>query len=164
MNIIAIDPGYERLGIAVIEKKNKNSKEVLVYSECFKTPKDIPHEQRLCNLGKRIREIIKIYHPTHLAIEDLYINTNQKTAMLVAEAKGVIMYEASLAHIPTTHFSPPQIKLAVCGNGKADKTAIIKMVPLLITIAKTITYDDEFDAVAVGLTFFAHFRDFPLGD
>lgn len=158
MNIIAIDPGYERLGIAVIEKKDKSSKEILLHSECFKTSKDLPHEQRLFALGKRVREIIDLYHPTHLAIEDLYLNTNQKTAMLVAEAKGVIMYEASLAKIPITHFSPPQIKLAVCGNGKADKTAIIKMVPLLVQVEKTIVYDDEFDAIAVGLTFFAHNR------
>lgn len=156
MIVVSIDPGYERLGIAVLEKQ-QGKKEALLYSTCFQTPK-IENEKRLKMLGEKLIEVIQEYKPTHLAIEDLFLASNQKTAMFVAEAKGVILYIAATFNLKISHYSPPQIKLAVCGNGKADKKAIIKMVPLLIHIDKEIKMDDEYDAIAVGLTFFALFR------
>lgn len=157
MRVIAIDPGYERLGIAVLEKEN-TGKEKLIFSECFKTSKDLYHHQRLNLIGQKIKEVIKDYYPEYLAIESLFLNTNQKTAMLVSEARGVILYEASLNKISCNEFSPPQIKLAVTGNGRADKTAIKKMILMILGIKKDIKYDDEYDAIAVGITFFANKR------
>ena len=157
MRVLSIDPGYERLGIAVIEK-GVGQKERLLYSTCFQTPK-IEGSLRLKMLGDKIKEVIEEYVPTHLAIEDLFLASNQKTAMFVSEAKGVTLYIAATYNLTISHFSPPQIKLAVCGDGKADKKAIIKMIPLLIKIEKEIAFDDEYDAIAVGLTFFAFFKE-----
>ena len=157
MRIISIDPGYERLGIAVLERE-KGGKEKLIFSECFKTSKNCPHEERLFFIGEEISKVIEKYKPSSLAIENLFINTNQKTAMRVAETRGVILYEAKKHKLDVKEFTPPQIKLAVCGNGHADKKSIIKMVPLLIKITEKIEYDDEYDAIAVGLTFFAIVR------
>ncbi len=157
MIIISIDPGYERLGIAVIEKEDRQ-KESLLYSECFQTSKDLDHYDRLVLIGNKVREIITKYKPTFLAIEKLFLSTNHKTAMFVSEACGVILYESRLQGLLVESFSPPQIKLAVCGNGKADKKSIMKMIPLLISLHTNIKYDDEYDAIAVGLTFFAHKR------
>lgn len=158
MKIISIDPGYEKLGIAIIEKEKGNKerqKEKLLFSECFRTDKKLAHEERLFLIGIEVEKIIKKYEPEALAIENLFINTNQKTAMRVSETRGVILYVARKYGLVVAEFSPPQIKLAVSGNGHSDKKSMMKMIPMLINIEKTIKEDDEYDALAVGLTYFA---------
>jgi len=157
MRIISIDPGYERLGIAIVDKE-QNQKEILVHSECFKTSKKDPHGLRLAHIGIRMQELIKEYTPEALAIESLFFTNNQKTVIQVAEARGVILSECVRAGMEVFEYSPPQIKLAVTGYGKSDKNAIIKMIPLIIKVNKEIKHDDEFDAIAIGLTFFAHHK------
>ena len=150
MRVLSIDPGYERLGIAVLEKED-SKKEFLVFSECFKTSSKEEHSFRLAKIQKRIGEIIKKYSPDDLAIETLFFNKNVKTALLVAEARGVIIATSKNAGLETYEYSPQQIKIAVTGSGSGDKTSIIKMVPLLIKIDKEIKIDDEFDAIAAGI-------------
>ncbi|TSC70204.1 MAG: Holliday junction resolvase [Parcubacteria group bacterium Gr01-1014_46] len=71
MKIISIDPGYERLGVAIIEK-NKGKKETLLFSECFKTSPKLTHHERLALIGDRVKEIIKKWKPQHLATEKLF--------------------------------------------------------------------------------------------
>lgn len=156
MKILGIDPGYDRLGIAVVEDN------ILLHSECFSTnPKDSFHI-RLKEIGQCINKIIKKYSPDVMAIESLFITRNQKTAMKVAEARGVIAYEASLKDIPIFEYSPPQIKVAVTGHGTSDKSHIIKMIPMLIKMKDKEALDDEYDAIAVALTCGAHVgKSFP---
>ena len=91
MRVLAIDPGFERIGIAVIDKTNKQ-KHLLVYSSCFKTSAKLPFHARLTLIGNEIEDVIKKFEPESLAIEKLYFTTNQKTVMGVAEARGVIIY------------------------------------------------------------------------
>ncbi|MDQ3014459.1 MAG: crossover junction endodeoxyribonuclease RuvC [bacterium] len=157
MRIIAIDPGYERLGIAIIEKAVKG-KEVLLYSSCFQTPKQLAHHERLSMVGQEIARVIKEYKPKALAIESLFFSKNQKTAMQVAETRGVILYEASRHGLQVKEYLPVDIKIAVTGYGKSDKSHIIAMVPKLIAIDKKISFDDEYDAIATGITYFARER------
>lgn len=154
MKILSVDPGYERLGVAII-KKNPGEKEKLIYSECFKTSAKIPFEERLLLIGKEIKRVIKEFEPEVLAIETLYMTTNQKTAMHVAEVKGVVIYEAMCAKMKLYEYTPLQIKIAVTGYGRGDKKQVISMIERLVTIDKKIAYDDEYDAIAVGLTYFA---------
>lgn len=154
MRLISIDPGYERLGIAIIEKQ-KGVRETYLYSSCFQTSKSLPHAKRLALVAEEIKRVILEWAPEKLAIETLFLATNHKTAMLVSEARGVILSECARHNIEIFEYSPPQIKLAVCGDGKADKKSIIKMVPILLKIPKTVSIDDEFDALAIGLTHFA---------
>lgn len=151
MNILAIDPGYERVGIAILDadKKEKNS---FVFSDCFRTTTDEPHSQRIAKIQTRMSEVIRQFSPTELAIETLFFNKNQKTALLVAEARGAIIATAQNAGLSVYEYSPQQIKIAVTGSGSSDKNSIIKMIPLLISLNKKITLDDEFDAIACGLT------------
>ena len=153
MKIISIDPGYERLGIAVLEKNGP--KEELVFSECLKTSAKIDHAERLKLIGEELEKIIKKFKPSALAIETLFFSKNQKTAMQVSEARGVILYIASKNNLEVKEFMPNNIKMAVTGYGASDKKNIISMIPKLIKIEKDIKYDDEYDAIAVGLTFFA---------
>lgn len=154
MRIISIDPGYERLGLAVIEKE-KNKKEVLVFSECFKTSAKLPHNERLALIGDRIKEIIKKYKPEILATEKLFFSKNQKTALLVSEARGVILYTGTSMGLEIFEYTPIDIKIAITGYGKAEKNQIIDMVRKLIKIDSNTNSDDEFDAIAIGLTHFA---------
>jgi crossover junction endodeoxyribonuclease RuvC len=154
MRVLALDPGYERLGIAVLEKK-AGGKERLIFSECFQTPKTSLFVERLHAVGIELRKIIEIYTPEALAIESLFFTNNQKTAMHVAEVRGVIMYEAMNHQLQFAEYTPGQIKIAVTGDGRADKKQIFSMVPKLVKIDKEITFDDEYDAIAIGITFLA---------
>jgi crossover junction endodeoxyribonuclease RuvC len=153
MKIIAIDPGYERLGIAILEKGT--GKESLVFSECFITSIKEKHENRLKLIGLEIERIIKKYQPEAMGIETLFFKTNAKTAMKVSEARGIMLYEAAKNNLKILEFTPLQIKVAVTGYGKSDKDQVTEMVKRLIKITEPIKYDDEYDAIAVGLTFFA---------
>lgn len=154
MRVLAIDPGYERLGIAVLEKK-VGGKEQLIFSECFQTPKTAEFVDRLHAIGAELRKIIKEYSPTGVAIESLFFTNNQKTAMHVAEVRGVIMYEAVNHKLQFAEYTPAQIKNAVTGDGRADKKQIFSMVTKLVKIDKEINFDDEYDAIAIGITFLA---------
>jgi crossover junction endodeoxyribonuclease RuvC len=106
-------------------------------------------------VAARLEEVIERFQPTHMAIETLFFSKNTKTAMKVAEARGVIIERCTSLGLEVVEFSPQAIKIAVTGAGNSDKTAIMKMVPLLIDIGAIKKQDDEFDAIACGLTFFA---------
>lgn len=151
MRVLAIDPGYERLGIAVIEKTS-SKKEKLVYSNCFRTSAKEKFENRLLQIGNETERLIKEYSPRALAIERLYFNTNQKTAMNVAEVRGAIIYICKKYKLSIFEYTPLQIKNAVSGYGRSTKKQVAKMVPHLIEIHKEIKLDDEYDAIAIGLT------------
>ncbi len=155
MKIISIDPGYERLGIAIIEKKERQ-KEELLFSTCFKTSPKLSHHTRLLLIGDEIERVIKTYKPEAMAIEKLFFGANQKTAVAVAEARGVILYTASRHQLSVTEFTPPQIKIATTGHGRSEKRQVIDMTKKLIKVPSGKTSDDEFDAIAIGLTYFAH--------
>ena len=178
MRILGIDPGFERLGIAILEKDDRVAyarsfgvpkKERVIFSECFKTSAKLDFPERLRLIGKEVRTIIKNYKPEVLAIETLFLNTNQKTAMKVAEARGVVIYEASLARLRVFEASPPQIKMATTGYGRATKEQVKKMVYILVSDpvrsregsqrpSASNGTDDELDAIAIALTAFAHLR------
>jgi len=157
MRVLSIDPGFERVGMAVLEK-NTSGKERLIHSECFKTKPSLPFPERLNLIGGRVRELIGKHKPEALSIEKLYFETNQKTAMRVSEARGVIIYEAAREGIPVHEYTPLQIKIAVTGYGKADKDQVNSMVQKLIPLPGKISSDDEMDAIACGLTCLASVR------
>jgi crossover junction endodeoxyribonuclease RuvC len=158
MKILGIDPGYDRLGIAVIEKPAKG-KEVVLYSECFETSSKDSIYDRLKQVGEEVARIIEKFKPDAMALETLFITKNQKTAMRVAEARGIIIYEALKSGIPVFEYAPMAIKMAITSDGSSDKGRMMKMLPLLIDMSKKNAgkgagkmLDDEYDAVAVALT------------
>lgn len=157
MMILGIDPGYDRLGIAVIEKSG-GQKESLIYSDCFKTDSGDDIHDRLLSVGAEAARVMDEFSPDELAIEDLFITKNQKTGMRVAEARGIIIYEAKKRGISVSEYSPMQIKAAVTGDGTSDKLRMTKMVGLLIKMPEKKRLDDEFDAIAAAL---AHSAIYP---
>lgn len=158
MKILGIDPGYERLGIAILEKNKTDRRENLLFSECFKTSAKLEFSERILLIGERLEEIIKKYKPEVLSIETLFFTTNQKTAMRVAETRGVIIYLAKKYNLKIFEATPLQIKIATTGYGKATKDQVMKMVKMLIQVDKNKKSDDELDAIAITLTASAHLR------
>lgn len=156
MKVLAIDPGYDRIGVAIMEKKD--NKEILLYSECIVTDKKDSLTDRLLMLGKKVEELIAEYEPTALGIETLFFNTNQKTAIGVAQARGIIIFLALKAKCQVYEFGPQEVKIAVTGYGKSDKQAVIDMVKRLVANVPVKAHDDEYDAIAVGITCLAHYR------
>jgi crossover junction endodeoxyribonuclease RuvC len=155
--IIGIDPGYDRLGIAIIEKAKKG-REIVLHSECFQTSARDDIYTRFGQVAVRVGNILETYKPSALAIETLFITKNQKTAMRVAEVRGIILVEAIKRAISIHEYTPMQIKMAVTSDGRSDKERVIKMVHLLVSLPAKKVIDDEYDAIAVALTHSACLR------
>ena len=158
MKVLAIDPGYGRIGFAVIEKREPQNK--LIFSECFETNKDTEFEKRLSLIGERLRDIVQIYKPDCAAIEKLFFSKNKKTALYTAEVRGMCVYIAKKQSMEITEYTPNQIKNAVTGNSNATKKDIIRMVPRLIPTGGKKKHDDEYDAIAIGITHLASSRSY----
>ncbi|HET8581514.1 MAG TPA: crossover junction endodeoxyribonuclease RuvC [Candidatus Paceibacterota bacterium] len=156
MRILAIDPGYERCGIAILERQD--GRDVLIYSECARTEKSLPFHERLRQIGEAVGRAIDTHAPRALAMETLYFSKNTKTAMQVAEARGVITFAAAARGLPLIEYSPAAVKIAVTSAGKADKRQVMAMVPRLISLPSRSMLDDEYDAIAIGITHLAHTR------
>ena len=156
MRVLAIDPGYGRCGVAVVDKIN--GKESWIYSDCIETSAGQPFDERLSTVADECARLIEKFTPDSLAMERLFFTTNQKTAMQVAEVRGAILHVASTAGVPTFEYTPGQIKSATTGSGRADKKQIAAMIHLLLKIEKSIQRDDEYDAIAIGVTHLAHAR------
>jgi len=148
MRILAIDPGYDRLGVAVVE--GNSSRPTVLWSDCI-LPEKGAQEKRLAKVALSVNTAIKEYKPDAIAIEKLFFSINKKTAIGVAEACGAILAAAGGASLPVIECSPQQVKLAVTGYGNADKKAVANMVPRLVVLQKKKRLDDELDAIAIGI-------------
>lgn len=148
--ILGVDPGYGRVGIAVIE--SREGKQTLIHSECFETSPKLPHPKRLVLIAEKMEGVLEKYKPSQVAVEELLFSKNVKTAIKVAEARGIILAIAAKNNPRVLEFNPNSVKLAVTGYGRADKKQIVAMLHKILKIKKTIKHDDEYDAIAVGLT------------
>jgi crossover junction endodeoxyribonuclease RuvC len=142
--IVAIDPGYDRLGIAVFEGKD------LIHSECYTPPKN-SFENRLQDIHECSTKVIQKYKPSSIALETLFFSTNVKTAIKVSEARGVILLAAAESQLKVYEYSPQAVKIAVTGSGNASKDAVIRMVQRLVKLDPKKRLDDEYDAIALGI-------------
>lgn len=155
MRVLGVDPGYDRVGLAVMEYEN--GKEKLLYSHCILTNKEDELNVRLQEVGNVITQTIKDHDVDTLGIETLFFNKNVKTAMGVAQARGIIIYNALQENCVVHEFSPQAIKIATTGYGNSDKVAVTSMVKQLVLDVPHNALDDEYDAIAVGITCLAHF-------
>lgn len=156
LRILGIDPGFDRVGIAIIDKDM--SKETLIMSTCIITSRKESFPMRVSQIARELIHILLEYKPQVLAIEKLFFTKNQTTAMAVAEMRGVIMYLAHEHRLTINEYSPPEIKLAVAGHGKADKHDISLMVKRILKCETTGKMDDEVDAIAIALTHSSHHK------
>ena len=149
MIILGIDPGFERMGCAVLEKNPSGEK--LIYSSCLISSRNDAHEKRLLVLAGGLKKIIKDFRPDTMAIEKLFFTANQKTAMKVAEARGVALLLAAENNLKVLEFTPLEVKMAMTGYGRAEKDQVRKMVLAMLKMDGKGKLDDEIDAIAIAL-------------
>lgn len=150
MRVLGIDPGYERVGIALLDG-DRTSHQV-VFSECFQTDKTDSPSVRLQKIGEHIENILDNHTPERVALETLFFNTNQKTALLVSEVRGIIRFVSMKRNVSIFEYTPSQIKIAVTGYGKSDKRGVADMLTTLLNLSSQKRLDDEYDALGVALT------------
>lgn len=149
MIILGIDPGYGIVGWGVIEKKGYQFRSVAYGA--IKTPPKTDLAIRLNMIYDEINRIIETYHPSDIAIEELFFNTNITTGIMVAEARGVILLSAVRHHLNIAEYTPLQVKQAVVGYGRAEKQQVIAMVTSLLRLNAPPKPDDTADALAIAL-------------
>lgn len=150
MKILGIDPGIGRTGWGIIGVE-KGELSVESYG-CIETSMKTPVEKRLQEVYERIEQLIEEYKPDEFAIEELFFNTNAKTALVVGQARGVILLAAAEKNLPIAVYTPLQVKIAVTGYGRAEKAQVGMMVKTLLKLASVPKPDDTADALAVALT------------
>jgi len=156
MKALGIDPGYDRLGMAVVT--NESGRDTVVYSTCVETDKKQPLPERLVTIGNALTAILQEHQPTIVGVETLFFNKNVKTAMGVAQARGLVLYLSQLQHCQVLELNPQEIKIAMTGYGKSDKPAVLDMVKRLVHNVPDKAVDDEYDAFAAAVTALAHHR------
>jgi len=149
MIIAGIDPGTATTGFGVI-KTEKNKLTCLDY-EIIQTSKDCEQQERLNILYNQITKLITKYKPDVIAIEKLFFFKNLKTAMPVAEARGVILLACAKKKIPIKEITPLQVKMGICGYGRADKRQVQEMVKIILNLDKIPKPDDAADALGIAI-------------
>lgn len=147
MITLGIDPGFARCGYAFIESKNSVYK--IVDCGLIETFQSMEYNQRLKKIYEELNNLIVKYKPENAAIEELFFSKNSKTALKVAEARGIIILALTINNIDFKEYKPKEVKSQITGNGNANKDAVIKMINLF-TDSKIIQ-DDTADAVAIAL-------------
>lgn len=156
MRVLAFDPGYERLGVAVLEKEH--GKEKLIYSDCIRTKASLTFPERLEEIGSSAEALIARWAPDAVALEQVFFEKNAKTAMQIAEVRGVLTFISAIHKVPVLEYAPAAVKVAITGYGKSDKAAVSLMVAKLVSLQDKKRLDDEVDAIAVGITCLASWR------
>ena len=149
MIILGIDPGYAIVGYGVLEYKGNKFK-VLDYG-AITTDASMDMFERFKSIYDDLNQIIETYNPEFMAIEELFFNSNQKTAINVAQARGVLLLSALNHGVHIFEYTPLQVKQAVAGYGRADKHQIQQMVKLLLNLEKVPKPDDTADALAIAI-------------
>jgi crossover junction endodeoxyribonuclease RuvC len=149
LRVLGIDPGTATTGWAIVEDDKKSPR--LVACGCVNTSKLKTDADRLVEIGKDVRSLIKKYKPQEAAIEDLFFFKNLKTAITVAQARGVILYEIKKNIIPLFSYTPLQVKQALTGYGRADKNQIQLMVKNILKLKTIPKPDDAADAIAIAI-------------
>ncbi len=149
MIVLGIDPGFGRIGYGVIQYI-KNKYHVLEYG-CITTEANSYFPKRLNKIEKDLEEIISRYNIDAASIEELYFNTNSKTAIKVAEARGVILNTLVKSNIEIFEYTPLQAKLAIVGYGRADKVQVKNMVKEFLNLERMPKLDDTTDALAIAI-------------
>lgn len=149
MIILGIDPGYATLGYGVVEFKAGRYKSL--EHGAIVTKAGIEFPRRLEIIYQRLDELIKKYNPDYSSIEKLFFQNNQKTAINVAEARGVVLLALQQNSIKIYEYTPLQVKSAITGYGKAEKKQVMEMTKRLLNLKEIPKPDDAADALALAI-------------
>ncbi len=150
MRILGIDPGYAIVGYGVIDYVSQRMR--LIDCGAVTTAADMPFERRLKAIYDDMKCLIDMYRPDELSIEKLFFNTNQKTVIDVAQARGVTLLPAIAAGIPIYEYTPLQVKSSIVGYGRAEKKQVQELTKTILHLDRIIKPDDAADAVALAVT------------
>ncbi len=151
MIIIGIDPGTARTGYGVI-RKVKNRLKCLGYG-IIETKPGFPPEQRLKKIHLELSKLLNRYKPKVLAVENIYFFKNLKTVIPVSEAKGVILLTAAKKKIKVWQLAPLEVKMGVCGYGRADKKQVARMIKEILKLKEIPKPDDAADGLAIAVCY-----------
>ncbi len=150
LRILGLDPGTATTGYGIIDVVDGEPR--LVTYGAIETPAGDPPEQRLQSIFQQINALITQHRPNRAAVEQLFFGRNITTAIAVGQARGVLLLALADAGITMSEYSPPKIKEAITGYGKADKAQMQLMVRHLLNLDETPRPDDAADALAVAIT------------
>lgn len=150
MKVLGIDPGIGRMGWGVVTLQS--AKLYVHHFGCIETKSTQSVEKRLEAIYEALTDIITAEKPDAMAVEELFFNTNAKTAMVVGQARGVVLLTGAQHNLPIGVYTPSQVKVAVTGFGKAEKPQVGQMVKVLLKLDKVPKPDDTADALAVAIT------------
>ena len=149
MRILGIDPGFAITGYSIIDYQGNKFK--LIDSGAITTKAGVSFPLRLTKIYDEITQIINTYKPDAISVEELFFNNNVKTAINVAQARGIILVVGCQNNIPTFEYTPLQVKQAVVGYGRADKIQVQKMVKTILKVDTLPKLDDITDSMAIAI-------------
>lgn len=149
MTILGLDPGTATTGYGIIEKYVNNLQ--CVAFGCIQTSAGLEPPARLQRIREQLTNLILSYRPVTAAVEQLFFTKNARTAISVAHARGVMLETLSSSRIHIREYTPLQVKQAITGYGKADKTQVQKMIKAILRLNEIPRPDDAADALAVAI-------------
>ena len=149
MLIMGVDPGTAITGFGLVKYTGNSFS--LVECGCIRTTPEEPLDKRLLILYRELTDIIKRHNPEQFAVEELFFNKNVRTALAVGHARGVAMLAAAGSGLPVSEYTPLQVKQAVVGFGRAEKTQVQFMVKTILSLPVAPSPDDVADALAVAI-------------
>jgi crossover junction endodeoxyribonuclease RuvC len=149
MIVLGIDPGTASTGFGVVESVGARLR--LLVAGVIATRPGVALERRLAEIHARVGELLDAHGPEAVAIEELYFGANARTAFAVGQARGVVLLAAGQRAVPSRSYTPQQVKAAVCGNGRADKDQVARMVARLLGLDSPPSPDHASDALAVAI-------------
>jgi crossover junction endodeoxyribonuclease RuvC len=149
MLVLGIDPGTASTGYGVV--RGAGGRLYGLTEGVIRTRPGVPLERRLVDIHQRVGELLDEHKPEAVAIEELYFGANVRTAFAVGQARGVVLLAAGQRGVPSRSYTPQQVKAAVCGNGRADKDQVARMVARLLDLGAASMPDHTTDALAVAI-------------
>jgi crossover junction endodeoxyribonuclease RuvC len=149
VRVLGIDPGTANTGYGVVERRG--ARLLALDGGVITTPPGARPEQRLAAIHARVCALIEEHAVEQVALEDLYFGANARSAFAVGQARGVVMLAAGQRGMACTAYTPQQVKGAVCGNGRAEKLQVQRMVQTLLALPELPRPDHAADALAVAV-------------
>ncbi|MBQ1502111.1 MAG: crossover junction endodeoxyribonuclease RuvC [Firmicutes bacterium] len=160
MKILGLDPGNAITGYGLITAEKGDY--VMEEYGALRTPAGMPQEKRLLMLYDKLCELLERIEPDQVAVEELFFNRNTTTAVPVGQARGVLLLACAQRGLPVAEYTPLQVKQALTGYGRAEKTQIQYMVARLLHLDAPPKNDDAADALAIAITHANYYRGLKL--
>jgi len=149
MRVLGIDCGTERTGYGVIDSDGRLHK--LVVAGCIKSSTRDPLEKRILNIATELRGILTEYRPDFASVEEVFVAVNARSALKLAHVRGAALLVIAEANVEFSEYSPLEVKMAVVGYGRAEKSQVQQMVASILRLPEPLKSEDASDALAIAI-------------